>query len=411
MGDRALWIHHHRPRTLRAVPQPNAVKLEQFVKTFSRQKKRAMLLYGPSGTCKSCSVHALAQDLGWEVVEVNASDVRNEEQINQRLGQAIRQRSLFFPGKLILVDEIDGVSGTDDRGGIPALTALIAQTAFPVILTAQDPWDKKFSTLRSKSVMVEFPAVQADAIAGVLQQVCAAEGIAADASVLKSIARRSGGDVRSAINDLQLVSQGTKAITQDSLTVLDERNRLEQVEQALVRVFKNSDPALALNAFDQTDMDIDEVFLWLDHNLAKEYTSAEDRARAYDILSRADVFRGRIRRQQHWRFLSHIFELLTAGIAVAKDERSKTPPKYERSSRLLKIWMANMKYNKRKSIALKLAEATHSSARNVIQHTLPWLQVVAKKQPAAAQRLAEELDLDDEELTWLVTHQCPCPPR
>lgn len=402
MGESTLWIQHYRPKALKDVPQPEAaLKLAQFANTFAKQKKKAMLLYGPSGTGKSCAVHALASDLNLEIIEVNASDVRNEAQINERIGNAVKQRSLFFNGKIILVDEIDGVSGTDDRGGVPAIVDLIGQTTFPIFLTAQDPFDKKFSTLRSKSVMVEFPALSADAITDVLQNICAKESITADLVALKALARRSGGDLRSAINDLQILSQGAKTVTQASLEMLGERNRLEQIENALVKVFKNSDPALALGAFDQTDTDVDECFLWVEHNLAKEYTKPDDRARAYDILSKADVFRGRIRRWQHWRFLSHIFELLTAGIAVAKDEKSKTPPSYERSGRLLKIWMSNMKYAKRKAIAQKIASATHTSSRTVIQHTLPWLQVVVKNQPDQAQKLIEELDLDEEEVEWL----------
>jgi replication factor C large subunit len=402
MGEGKLWIHQYRPKTMQAVPQPEAAaKLAQFVNTFSKQKKKAMLLYGPSGTGKSSAVHALARDLNWEIIEVNASDVRNEEQINEKLGNALKQRSLFFGGKVILVDEIDGVSGTNDRGGVPAIVDLIGQTTFPIILTAQDPFDKKFSTLRSKSVMVEFPALSPDAVTAVLQQICTAETVTADPAALKALARRSGGDLRSAINDLQLLSQGTKKLAQADLELLGERNRLEQIENALVKVFKNSDPELALGAFDNTDTDADEVFLWIEHNLAKEYTDPASRARAFDILSKADVFRGRIKRWQHWRFLSHIFELLTAGIAVAKDEKSKMPPNYERSGRILKIWMANMKYAKRKAIAQKIALATHTSSRTVIQHTLPWLQVVLNKQPDHAAQLIDELDLDDEEVEWL----------
>ncbi len=399
-----VWAGRTQPRSFADIPQPERTKLEQFVRTFGKQKKKAMLLYGPSGTCKTSAVHALAHELNWEIVEVNASDTRNEAQLQERVGNAIKQRSLFFAGKLILVDEVDGVSGTGDRGGIPELVNLIGQTSFPIILTAQDPWDKKFSSLRSKCVLVEFPGLSADSIATVLSNVCTQQGISTDSSALKALARRAGGDLRAAINDLHIVSQGTKSIAVDALSILDERNRLEQMEQALIKVFKNSDPAIALGAFDQTDTDVNECFLWLEHNLAKEYTNPEDRARAYDILSRADVFRGRIRRQQHWRFLSYIFELITGGIAVAKDERSKSPPKYEQTSRLLKIWQANMRYAKRKSIAHKLAESTHSSSKIALHHTLPWLQVVCKKKPDTAKQLAEELDLDDDELTWLVTH-------
>lgn len=402
MGVVQQWTQKYQPRTVKAVPQPEVVaQLDMFARSFVKQKKKALLLYGPSGTGKTSAVHALARDLNWEIFELNASDVRNEENITERLGNALKQQSLFFSGKLLLIDEIDGVSGTNDRGGVPALVDLIAQTTFPIILTAQDPWDKKFSTLRSKCTLVEFPAVSPDAITNILQDICTAEKITTEPAVLKTLARRAGGDLRAAITDLQLVSQGTTKITAEHIELLGERNKLELMENALVKVFKNSDPALALGAFDQTDTDVDEVFLWIDHNLAKEYTDPQDRARAYDILSRADVFRGRIKRWQHWRFLSYIFDLLTAGIAVAKDAKYKTPPKYEQTTRLLKIWQANMKYAKRKAIAQKIAQATHSSTKKSLHHTLPCLQTIFKNNTQQGQQLAKELKLDEEEIEWL----------
>lgn len=399
MGEGELWIRSYLPGKLHEIPQAAGVlKLAQFVNTFKKQKKKAMLLYGPSGTCKTSAVHALARELGRELIEVNASDTRNAEEIGQRIGQALKQQSLFSSSKIVLIDEIDGVSGDADRGGIPALADLVVDARFPVILTAQDPWDKKFSGLRSKCVLVEFPPVQVDRIVGILQGICAKEGISADIAVLKALARRAGGDLRAAINDLQLLACGSKRLSAEDLDLLGERNRLEQMETALVKVFKNSDPLLALGAFDNTDTDIDEVFLWIDHNLPKEYPMPEDLSRAYEVLSRADLFRGRIRRQQHWRFLSHIFELLTAGVAVAKDERSKLPPKYEQTTRLLKIWMANQKYNKRRLVAQKIAEATHCSTKTALHHSMPWLQVIIKSKPDLAQQLAEELGLDEEEV-------------
>ena len=68
--------------------------------------------------------------------------------------------------------------------------------------------------------------------------------------------------------------------------------------------------------------DLDESFLWLEENLPKEY-EGKDLERAFDCLSRADVFKGRIRRWQHWRFLVYINDLMTAGIALSKDEKYK----------------------------------------------------------------------------------------
>ena len=198
------WIVKHTPKCSDDIPQSKSAKsLKSFIKDFKKQKKNAALLYGPSGSCKSCAVHALANELNLEIVEVNASDARNADQINAKLGNALKQQSLFSKGKVILVDEIDGVSGNKDRGGIPALTKLIANSAFPVVLTANNPFDKKFSTLRTKSLKIEFPSLDYLEIYNVLKNICTEEKIKFEDKALKALARRAGGDLRAAINDLQ----------------------------------------------------------------------------------------------------------------------------------------------------------------------------------------------------------------
>jgi len=64
-----------------------------------------------------------------------------------------------------------------------------------------------------------------------------------DLDVLKSLARRSGGDCRAAINDLEIVSCITKKVNKDSLESFGDRDRLEAIQSALVKILKNTDPA------------------------------------------------------------------------------------------------------------------------------------------------------------------------
>ena len=154
-------IHKYIPKTTKEISgQDDAIKkLKAFIVNFGKEKKNSALIYGPSGTGKTCSVHAIANEIGYEVIEVNASDFRNAEQINQKVGNAIKQQSLFAKGKIMLVDEIDGLSGHQDRGGIQAITKLLEDSAYPVILTATNPFESKFSSLRSKSSLIEFGAL------------------------------------------------------------------------------------------------------------------------------------------------------------------------------------------------------------------------------------------------------------
>ena len=136
-------------------------------------------------------------------------------------------------------------------------------------------------------------------------------------------------------------------------------------------------------------------------NLPEEYQKPEDLARAYDCLSRADVFNGRIRRWQHWRFLVYVNALISAGVAVAKDEKYKSFTSYKPTTRILKLWRANMKYQKRKSIASKIADKTHTSSKRALQDTLPYLSIIFRKNKKLAGQLAQEFELDKDEVEWL----------
>ena len=157
--------------------------------------------------------------------------------------------SLFGKQKLILIDEVDGLSGRKDRGGIPEIVKLIATSNFPIVCTANNPWDSKFSKLRSKCKIIEFSPLNYLSIFNILKSILEKESIEFEELALKSVARRAGGDARAAINDIQTLSH-KGAITKESLEGLAERRRTESMFTALVKVFKNSDPLIALSAFD-----------------------------------------------------------------------------------------------------------------------------------------------------------------
>ena len=110
-------VHKYKPKGIKEIEGQDLQieKLKDFIINHSRQKKKAVLIYGPSGIGKTSTAYAIANDLNYEIYETNASEFRNSEQINQKVGNAIKQQSLFAKGKIILVDEIDGLSGHQDR--------------------------------------------------------------------------------------------------------------------------------------------------------------------------------------------------------------------------------------------------------------------------------------------------------
>src|SRR3989338_4394858 len=314
------FTHTYTPKAVKdIVGQADALaQILDFVRHYKSQKKKALLLHGPTGTGKTSAAYAIARDVGAEIFELNSSDFRNKEQIKLKLGSAMGQQSLFAKQKLLLVDDIDALSGTKDRGGIAEVVRLIQQSSYPVILTVQNPYNNKLSALRSKSMMVSFDPIAAKDMVPFLSRISSKEKLELDEKILSSIARRSGGDMRAALNDLEVISyfQG-----ENPLDVLGEREKEASIIDALLKIFKTSDPKVAISAFDYVKEDLDEQILWIDENLPKEYESPADLARAYEFISDADIFQRRIRRWQHWRFLVYVNALLTAGVAVSKENK------------------------------------------------------------------------------------------
>ena len=135
--------------------------------------------------------------------------------------------------------------------------------------------------------------------------------------------------------------------------------------------------------------------MWLDENLPKEYSS-EELKKAYNYLSRADVFKGRIRRWQYWRYLVYINTLITSGIAISKEKKQRPVTTYKQTTRILKLWQAKMRNAKRTSISDKLAKLTHTSVKRAVQDTFPYL-----KQLLSQEDICKELNLSEDEVAWL----------
>ncbi len=395
------WFRKYAPKNPREiVGQDKAVEqVKGFVSDYKRQKKKALLLNGPTGTGKTASVYAVANELDCEVIEVNASDFRNEAGLHMTVGAAIGQQSLFARSKLVLVDEIDGIAGTADRGGLSALVKLVEKTTFPIIMTANNAMDYKFNKLKSRSVVADFHALQAPSIQQILERIAKGEKLKIESEALKGIARMAAGDARAAINDLQTLAGFAEEIS--GTEMLGERNRQESIINALMKILKSTDVSVAKGAFYNVDEDLDTCLLWLDENMPKEYTKPEDLANAYEMMSRADVFKGRIRRRQHWRLMAYISDLLTAGVALSKKEKYHHFVPYKPTMRLLKMWMANQKYAKRKAIAAKIAEKTHTSSRVAVQDTVPYMKAIFRKSTKKADEISEFLELEKEEAEWL----------
>jgi replication factor C large subunit len=219
MTNKLPWVEKYRPaNTSEVVGQAGSVKaILDFVQNFKQQPEKAILLTGPVGSGKTSIAIAVAEELGYELIQMNASDYRKKDQIEAKIGCACNQQSLIpSNGKLILVDEVDGVHGNSDRGGMATLGKIVDKTCFPMILTATDKWNQKLRTLKKKCRGIDLRKVDIRSMAKRLGEIAEKEGMNIDETVIAEISRRAEGDLRSAINDIETLS-GIDKITMKDL--------------------------------------------------------------------------------------------------------------------------------------------------------------------------------------------------
>jgi len=241
-------VKKYRPRTLSEV-RGNHKAVEELRKWALNwpAEKTAALLYGKPGTGKTSSAVALANDMGWHVLELNASDKRTQGAISVTAGAASQNASLQNAQKLILLDEIDNLHGNSDRGGAKAVTELVKKTREPVILTANDLYGVS-STLRGHCKLIAFFAIREESAQKTLVDIWHNErrdGLRAHEAVADLMTRleqperasRDAAELEAISADLESLTQlgfdlDRPAIREAEEAVADLMTRLEQPERA-----------------------------------------------------------------------------------------------------------------------------------------------------------------------------------
>jgi len=394
-----LWTEKYRPRRLDEVIG-NEEAVEEVRKWAllwqSGKPQKPLLLVGPPGTGKTATAYAVAEEFGWDVVEMNASDERSAQRVLRMLGGAASAASFFGSRKLILIDEVDGIQGREDRGGVSAVLKVLRSATNPVILTANDEWAEPVVQVKGLCKVVKYKRVNYRTLAQHLARILEREGIRYEMKALLELARRESGDVRSALLDLQAVAEKRGVVDEEAVRIVGFRDREVNIFDVLRRIFKSERVVRPFLLTATLDMDPEMFKAWVVENIPREYEDPDEVAEAFHWASRADVFDGRIVRRQYWGFLAYSTELLVNGTIVAKKRvyRKFTPYSFPQ-------WIKEQsRYKNRRAALKKLAEklcpVLHVSRRVFVQEYLPLLPIIFENREWAAHIAAlARLDADD----------------
>ncbi len=400
------WTEKYRPtRVQEFVANGTALrKLDAWLASWRREmpQKKAAFLHGPPGVGKTVAVEVLAVAHGFDLIALDASNWRTKDALERLVGAASSQRPLLgAKQRLILLDELEGMSGSQDRGGLSTLTRLTKTTGCPLILIATDVWNPRFTGLRSSCLVIKFQRIPLRSIIAHLRRLCVREGVLAEEEALRLIAERAQGDLRSAVTDLQALAQGKSFLADEDVRWLGHRDRREAIFTVLDRVFNATSWWEARRAVEVADVDYGMLFEWIYENAPHQLSNLEDLSAALDALSRADIYFRRVRTLQAWKLLKYAFDQMTVGVAVAREKSPRRWVKFKFPQRLSVLSKTRRTRRLRQELGRRVGAALHMGADAVVREVLPYLRIVVTNDDDAATTLMDALDLTKEMLAFL----------
>jgi replication factor C large subunit len=391
------WPSKYRPMHMDEVVGNSTVlrAMVDWGRSWIRESK-PLILYGKPGTGKTSSVYALATDLSWEVIELNASDQRTKDVIQKVAGVSSMTASLTGAArKLILLDEADNLHGTADRGGARAILEVIKTTRQPVVLIANDLFQIP-AEIRSRCEALQFRALPARSIIPRLRFICSAEKVSCEEAALKEIADAAGGDMRAAITMLEAASIGRIAIEESAVSTSrkDERSTIFDLVAAVYGRTTGGDLMRIAYEVDETP---DTLEQWIEANTV-HLKDPGQYALAYQRLARSDEYIGLTFRQQYYTLWRYATALMVLGVSDAAGgvgiHARISPP--ER-------WRKMGTYRKQKSVRTallgKIAESMHMSQQALRDTYMTPIAILAERDPVSFVR---DFSLDADELNLLI---------
>ncbi|XP_078032825.1 germ line transcription factor 1 isoform X2 [Augochlora pura] len=232
-------VEKYRPKTMKQVlgqqgDKSNAKKLYTWLNNWHKNRNgqvkhtkpspwaknddgtyfKAALLSGAPGIGKTTTVQVVCKELGFDLVEFNASDTRSKKLLKESVSELLSNTSLkdyFIDTKckptskhVLLMDEVDGMAGNEDRGGLQELISLIKSSEVPVVCICNDRNNPKMRTLANYVFDLRFQKPRLEQIRGAMKSICFKENINISGEDLDRLIESTNHDIRQVINHLSL---------------------------------------------------------------------------------------------------------------------------------------------------------------------------------------------------------------
>ena len=356
-----MWSEKHRPQNI-ADMVGNEESRSAIVEWFAKWKKgtKPLLLIGPPGIGKTTIAYLVAKRFGYDLIGLNASDVRSKSRINEILSPVLGNVTILG-SPMIFVDEVDGIHGRGDYGGAEALIKILKDPTVPIVLAANTDSSDKMKSIKKVVKTISFKSIPPRLLRVYLESILKKEAATLSPGALIKVIDKSQGDIRSMINLAQSLEtsfhpQNKKSFesidVEDGINAFFKANSIDEARGVLYAM--QIDPRQKIDAFYSSI---------ITSNLDKDTL-----AKYLEVISKADVLFGKIMKTQNWRLLRYLNDILIE--LYQKDDRIRYS-KYNLSWPLLN--RIRWDGRKIKSLSSLMAQKLHLSSSSFSAIGLPFV--------------------------------------
>ncbi len=371
-----MWSEKYRPQSIADMVGNEAARTA-FVEWFAKWKKgtKPLLLVGPPGIGKTTLANLASKQFGYDMIGLNASDIRNKQRIQEMLSPVLSNLSIF--GKqMIFVDEVDGIHGRSDFGGVEGLIKILKEPTVPIILAANSETSDKMKGIKKVVKTIHLKPLPPRLLQLYLQKILKNENAKLGLGSIIKIIINSRGDLRSMINSSQALVTGFEPSTERSFERLN-------VEDGINAFFKANSKDEARIVLYSLRIDPREKINAFYSSVITSNISQIEMEKMLQVLSEADLLYGRIMKTQEWRLLRYLDNIL---LKLYQKDISIRYTKYNLSWPLLN----RLRWDGRsiKSLANVFAKKMHISKSTFATYYFPFILFCMKNKKL-------ELEIDD----------------
>jgi replication factor C large subunit len=356
-----MWSEKYRPQIISDMvgnEEPRVAIMEWFAKW--KKGTKPLLLVGPSGIGKTTMAFLVAKQFGYDMIGLNASDVRSKSRINEILTPVLGNVSVLGE-PMIFVDEVDGIHGRGDYGGAAALVDILKEPTVPIVLAANNDTLEKMKNIKKVVKTISFKKIPPRLLRIYLENILQKENAKLSPGSLIKVIEKSRGDIRSMINLTQSFVTGFNPQTENSFETINVEDginaffKANSFEEARIVLYSMQiNPREKINAFYSSIITSD-----LDNSTLAKYLK---------IISKADMLYGKIMKTQNWRLLRYLNDIL---ITLYQNDDRIRYSKYNLSWPLLnRIRWDGVKL---KSLSSIMAKKLHLSSSAFVAIGLPYV--------------------------------------